>query len=84
MEIANIYFLVTSATLDSMIKQCSDGITDGEETQEQINYHRLNHSILALFYHAIKGTAEIFDFGGYYYLGLKNLRTDIAFGFLFF
>ena len=77
-------FLVTYATLDSMRKQCSDGITDGEETQEQINSHRLNHSILALLSHAIKDTAEIKDFGGYYYLRLQNLRTDIAFGFLFF
>ena len=84
MKIANIYFLVTSATLDSMRKQCSDENTDGEETQEQINYHRLNHSILALLSHAVKGTAEIFDFGGYIYLGLKNLRTDMAFGLLLF
>ncbi|MGF6989650.1 hypothetical protein M2150_000893, partial [Lachnospiraceae bacterium PM6-15] len=30
-----ILFLVTSATLDSMAKQCCNVITDGEETQEQ-------------------------------------------------
>ena len=62
---------MTDATLDSMKKQCSDGITDGEETQEQINSHRLNHSILALFSHAIKGIAEIFDSGGYFTSGSK-------------
>jgi hypothetical protein len=31
------------------------GFTDGEKTQEQIEFHHRRHSILALFCPAIKG-----------------------------
>jgi hypothetical protein len=36
LKIAKYSVLEANATLDSMTKQCSEGITDGEETQEQI------------------------------------------------
>jgi hypothetical protein len=36
LKIAKYSLMEADATLDSMTKQCSEGITDGEETQEQI------------------------------------------------
>ena len=36
LKIAKYRILIAYATLESMTKQCSEGITDGEETQEQI------------------------------------------------
>jgi hypothetical protein len=36
LKIAKYSVLAVDATLDSMTKQCSEGITDGEKTQEQI------------------------------------------------
>jgi hypothetical protein len=36
LKIAKYSVLAANATLDSMTKQCSEEITDGEETQEQI------------------------------------------------
>jgi hypothetical protein len=38
LKIAKYSLLTTHATLDSMTKQCSEGFTDGEETQEQIGF----------------------------------------------
>jgi len=36
LKFAKYRVMIANATLDSMTKQCSEGITDGEETQEQI------------------------------------------------
>jgi hypothetical protein len=36
LKIAKYRVMIANATLDCMTKQCSEGITDGEETQEQI------------------------------------------------
>ena len=73
LENCKIYVMVATATLDSMTKQCSEGITDGEETQEQIVLPSSSqHFSIALPCYqgqALKG-------GWYCYLWLINLRTD--------
>ncbi len=47
--------MVVAATLDCITKQCCEGYTDGEKTQEQKKFHLPVRSIVALFLHAIKG-----------------------------
>ena len=49
--------MVVVVTLDSMPKQCCVIFTDGEETQEQINFHRRCYSILALYLSCHQGQA---------------------------
>ncbi|MXP73970.1 hypothetical protein GN277_26605 [Lachnospiraceae bacterium WCA-9-b2] len=47
--------MAVSATLDGTPKQCSERLTDGEELKNRYQFLRLIHSIVALFWRAIKG-----------------------------
>ena len=58
-----------TATLDCITNKCSEIDTDGEETQKQIKFHRLAHSIVALICNAIKGESKSHAFG---WLGLTS------------
>ena len=56
---------LATATLDSTQKQCSEGLTDGEELKNSQRIPRQIHSIVALFLRVIKGTARSRASGGW-------------------
>ena len=69
-------FLAPPATLDGMAKQCSGSLTDGEEQSVRL---RQIHSMLALLFRAIKGTAGTIGSGGWILPLAWNLRTASVF-----